>query len=451
MVIDHFKGDFPQIPQGSGIKNILNAALNAVLPDVAIKNHIQRDGNWLNFYSPTDPTHPIDSVDLGKIRKVRIVGIGKAAGPMAHAVVILLNGISFDGFLALKHPTDKLPPTIVQVVGGHPVPNEASLTAGQRMKTFLGHTQPDDLVLFLISGGGSALNTLPEANISLESVKKLTSDLLRSGATIQQINTIRKRIDQVKGGGLARMCGNGRIISLILSDVIGNPLDIIASGPTVQDGGTNEDALAILREYDLLNSTDLRILQYLSSQPGLDDLPHAFPDVQNIIIGDNDVALQAAAKQARLEGFETLVLPSKYNNEVRVVAEEFMAEASTFLSTLPMDQPFCVLAGGEPTVKMTGTGMGGRNQQLALLLSKRLENDRQIVVTLATDGEDGPTDAAGAIASIRFRMKGEELGLNINEFLQNNDAYHYFEGTQGLLRTGPTGTNVNDLLFLFGY
>ena len=450
MEVDFIKEGLTDIPQDLAVRKILNAAINSVLPEKVIAKHFKKVGNELLFFSREDAVNPIRSIKLNTLRTIKLVGIGKAAGKMAVAAARQLAGLDYVGLLVLKHKISGLPSEIEQVIGGHPVPNEGSLEAGKMMKAFLSDCHKDDLVIFLISGGGSALITLPEENISLGDIRELTSALLRCGATIQEMNTVRKQIDQVKGGGLAKWCGASQVISLILSDVIGNPLDIIASGPTVQDCGTRADALTCLQRYGLISTTPSNVINFLIKPELTGQPPTVFPDVLNIIIGDNDVALYAAAEQARMEGFATIPITEKFTAEVNIVAEDFWRKAEQEISRLPSGESYCILQGGEPTVKINGAGKGGRNQHLALLLVNKI-TPKQILLTLATDGEDGPTDAAGAVISVFTKQRAEMLNLNKNEFLQKNDSYHYLEETHSLLKTGPTGTNVNDLLVLIGF
>jgi glycerate 2-kinase len=449
MEVDFFKEGLADIPQDLVVRKILNAAINSVLPEKVISKHFRRVGNELMVFSREGVVRPIRSINLNSVRRIKLVGIGKAAGKMAVAASRQLAGLDYVGLLVLKHKFSGLPSEIEQVIGGHPVPNEGSLEAGKKMKAFLSDCHKDDLVIFLISGGGSALITLPEENITLGDIRELTSALLGCGATIQEMNTVRKQIDQVKGGGLAKWCGPSQVISLILSDVIGNPLDIIASGPTVFDGGTRANAMSCLERYNLLSTIPVNIINFLIKPEPMGQPPTTFPDVLNTIIGDNDVALYAAAEQANLEGFATILIPEKFTADVNIVAEDFWRKVEHEIRRLPSGESYCILQGGEPTVKINGAGKGGRNQHLALLLASKISSN-QILITLATDGEDGPTDAAGAVISMFTKQRADKLLLNEDGFLQKNDSYHYLEETHSLLKTGPTGTNVNDLLVLFG-
>jgi hydroxypyruvate reductase len=337
--------------------------------------------------------------------------------------------------------------TIIE--GGHPIPDARSLYAGQNVLDFVSSLQEDDTLVCLISGGGSALVTAPY--VPLEDLQTLTSLLLVSGARIDEINTLRRQLDRIKGGGLARAT-KAKIISLILSDVIGNPLEAIASGPTVPDPTTREDAIAILKKHDLEKQVPDSIYQLLtrmdSSLAG-DGGSSRWERVQNVIIGDNKLASQAALEQAEQEGFHAEVLTNELQGEAREVGVMLARELRVASTKLP--HPFCLIAGGETTVRVRGKGKGGRNQELALSAVRELAGlENVVLIALATDGDDGPTDAAGAVVTGESAHRAESLGLDAADYLSRNDAYPFFQTLGDLLKTGPTGTNVNDLIFLFG-
>lgn len=280
--------------------------------------------------------------------------------------------------------------------------------------------------------------------IPLEELQALTASLLASGTTINEINTIRRHLDRVKGGGLARAT-KAKIISLILSDVIGNPLEVIASGPTTPDPTTNKDALKILEKH-FASSHSLQSL--VSTLETLKPNDPTLSRVQNIIIGDNKLAAQAALEQAQREGFDAEILTNELQGEARdvgIMLAKKMREEATKRS-----RPFCLIAGGETTVTIKGNGKGGRNQELALAAVNELRDLKNVMlIALATDGEDGPTDAAGAVATGESAERAKRLGLSEADSLSRNDAFHFFESLGDLIRTHPTGTNVNDLIFLF--
>lgn len=381
------------------------------------------------------------------------LGIGKAAIPMMDG---LAARIPLAGGLAVTKFAPELNRESYAVIeGGHPVPDERSLHAGQRVLGFVSSLQEKDTLVCLISGGGSALVTAPY--VPLEDLQTLTTLLLSSGAPIDEINTLRRQLDRVKGGGLARATP-AKIISLILSDVIGNPLEAIASGPTVPDPTTKVDAIAILNKYNLEQKVPKSVLDVLLSVPSLAQHPRGMTlssngatiteRVQNIIIGDNKLAAQAAVKQAEEEGFQAEILTNELQGEARDVGRELAHHLREESSK--RTRPFCLIAGGETTVTIQGQGKGGRNQELALAAVSELSSvENVMLIALATDGDDGPTDAAGAVVTGESARRAETLGLDAAGYLSRNDAYSFFEQLGDPLKTGPSGTNVNDLVFLF--
>jgi|SRR5688572_8239413 len=406
------------------IQRILSAALKAVDPFEAVQKHLPN----------------LDGRVFG-------LGIGKAAIPMMDA---LAQRTPLSGGLAITKFASGLSPRLYSVIeSGHPVPDARSLHAGERVLGFVSSLQADDILVCLISGGGSALMTLPHEGITLDDMQAMTRALLACGARIDEINTIRRSLDRVKGGGLARAT-KARVISLILSDVIGNPLEAIASGPTAPDPSTGADALAILKKYDIAKLVSNSILQTLQAGNMLPDSRQQaveLRNVQNIIIGDNSIAARAALQQAQLEGFRAEVLANDLQGEARdvgvMLAETLRAETSKDV------HPFCLIAGGETTVTIKGKGKGGRNQELALSAVKELAGlENAMLVSLATDGDDGPTDAAGAVVTGESAQRAASLGLDAADYLARNDAYSFFNVLGDLLKTVPTGTNVNDLIFL---
>lgn len=404
------------------ILRILSAALEAVDPFQAVQNHLP----------------VLDGRVFG-------LGIGKAAVPMMEALagrIPLLGGLAVTKFApGLRRESF----TVME--GGHPVPNAHSLQAGERVLEFVSSLQEEDTLVCLISGGGSALVTAPY--VPLEDLQTLTSLLLSSGARIDEINILRRQLDRLKGGGLARAT-KANIVSLILSDVIGNPLEAIASGPTVPDPTTKEDALQVLRNYKLEKQAPNSILEAVESGsllPKMQEQALALHNVQNVIVGDNKLAARAALQQAEQEGFHAEVLTNELQGEARQVGRDLARRLRVDSST--KSRPFCLIAGGETTVTLHGDGKGGRNQELALAAVEELAGLQDVLlIALATDGDDGPTDAAGAVVTGESARRAEALGLQVDRYLSRNDAYPFFEALGDLLKTGPTGTNVNDLLFL---
>ncbi|MCR4406895.1 MAG: glycerate kinase [Anaerolineae bacterium] len=436
------------------IATIQAAALAAVAPDAAVKRQLYLEGDVL---CAGGRSYPLADYD-----RIFVVGGGKAGAPMAVAVEAVLGERITAGLVNVKHGYT-LPATAlsrIQIVeAGHPVPDEAGRQGAEHIAQMLTGLTERDLVLVLISGGGSALLTLPSPGISLSDVQTLTGILLRCGATINEINAVRKHISQIKGGQLARLAHPATVVALILSDVVGNPLDVIASGPTVPDPTTFAEAWAVLERYGITDevpdSITSRLRAGLAGQvpetPKPGDL--VFTRVQNVIVGSNEIAAQAVVDEAREQGFSALLLSTFIEGEAREVARVFAGIAKGMAEHgWPLKPPACLVAGGETTVTIRGRGKGGRNQELALAAALAIHGWQNVaVVGLATDGTDGPTDAAGAIAWGDTVTRARELGLDAAAYLANNDAYHFFQALGDLIITGPTNTNVNDLIFVFAF
>jgi hydroxypyruvate reductase len=408
--------------QDPRLLRILSAALEAVDPFSAVQTYLP----------------PVEGRVFG-------LAMGKAAVPMMDALV---ERIPLAGGLAVTKFAPERDRILYPVIeGGHPVPDARSLEAGERAMSFVSALNENDTLVCLISGGGSALVTAPD--VPLEDLQSLTSLLLSSGAPIDEINILRRQLDRIKGGGLAGAT-KAKVISLILSDVIGNPLEAIASGPTVPDPTTREDAMKILKKYELEKQVPDSILENLLVTEKLagDSCGSRIERVQNIIIGDNKLAARAASKQAEGEGFQSEILTNELQGEAREVGREMAQRLREDSST--RERPFCLIAGGETTVTIRGKGKGGRNQELALAAVDELSGLENVtLIALATDGDDGPTEAAGAVVTGDSAPRAESLGLNAEDALSRNDAYPFFEALGDLLKPGPTGTNVNDLVFLF--
>jgi hydroxypyruvate reductase len=339
---------------------------------------------------------------------------------------------------------------------GHPVPDERGVAASERLAALVEGLGEEDLALVLISGGGSALLTLPAAGLTLDDLRALTAALLRAGATIGELNTLRKHCTRLTGGQLARLAAPARVTTLIISDVVGSPLDVIASGPTTPDSTTFADAWAIVERYDLEAMLPAAVIAHL--QRGLDGTVAETPKpdqalwahVGNMVVAGNATAAETAVTAARARGFNAMLLTTFLEGEAREVGRVAAAVARELAERgAPLDPPALIVAGGETTVTLRGDGLGGRNQELALGAVEGLAGLRgTLLVTLATDGGDGPTDAAGAVASGETLRRARSLDLAPADFLRHNDAYHFFAALGDLLRPGPTLTNVNDLLFI---
>lgn len=437
---------------GMAAARVMAAALDAVDPALALRHHLRRDGDVLLAGE--------QRYNLAAIERVFVVGAGKASAAMLRAAAEVLGDALTAGIVVTKDvagPTAEVPPRCQLLNAGHPVPDARGPAAAAAIADLLADTSERDLLLALISGGGSALLTRPAPGISLDDLQALTRSLLACGASINEINSLRKHLDLVKGGGLARMAAPAAVVTLILSDVVGNALDVIASGPTVADRSSFADALAVLERYELLEQTPAAIRERLEAgragevdetlKPG----DPIFARVQNMLIGSNSQAAAAASAAAAAEGFQPLLLTTYLQGEAR--------EAGRFLAAVarevgehgrPVTRPCCIIAGGETTVTLRGDGRGGRNQELALGALRDFAGiANALLIALASDGDDGPTDAAGAVASGDSLARATAMGLDVNAALASNNAYPFFAALNDLLRPGPSGTNVNDLVFVF--
>ena len=427
-------------PFGNQISRILGASLQAVEPGQAVRRFVKREGKHLHI---ADQTYQLDSSD-----RITVLGLGKATQSMAHALLDILPPHTTRGLLIPKQIFPSSSPGFEVCAGGHPVPNQNSLIAGNKAREIASNLNEKDLLICLISGGGSALMTSPYPEIGLENLQALTQALLSCGARIDEINTLRRHLDRVKGGRIAESAVPARVAALILSDVVGNPLEAIASGPTAPDPSTKTDALNILEKYGLakkFKETIVSFLEQAAETPKPND--HIFSCVQNVLIGSNQLAAQAGLEQAQALGFHTKFLGDTWQGEARDVATQL---CSHLKENLP--RPFCLIAGGETTVTVRGNGRGGRNQELALATVIELKELEDVMfITLATDGEDGSTDTAGAVVTDETLQHAIHSGLDPTQFLDNNDSYSFFETLGDLIKTGPTGTNVNDLTFMFGF
>lgn len=431
-------------PRGDSITRILAAALEAVEPGEAVRRYISFEEENLSISG-----NPIEVKG-----KILVLGIGKASVAMTRSAVNLLGTRLYAGLVVTKHRPEIPVPGVEIIEGGHPIPDERSLAAGQRVEAFVRLLSADDLLICLISGGGSALITSPVGGVSLQDLQSLTASLLECGARIDEINMLRRQLDRVKGGGLARMASPARVVSLVLSDVVGNALEVIASGPTVPDPTAAEDALLILDRYGLRNRTSSTILKALKARPRIPiNDENLFSRIQNIIVGSNLLAAQAALKQAADEGFHPYLLRTDLQGEAREAARDLSIQVRWAWKTGdPVPRPACIIAGGETTVTIQGNGRGGRNTELALASVSELADFPDVMlVTLASDGEDGDTDSAGAVVTGDTWRQGMLLDMNATEFLNRNDSYSFFDKLDDLLKPGQTGTNVNDLTFLFTF
>lgn len=397
--------------------------------------------------------------DLSACRRVGLVSIGKAALPMAQSAVKSLGSIIKSGIVVSKVIPDNasvILPTMKILRGNHPIPGVESIQAAKEIIHYVGKFGKSDAILFLISGGASALVTHPVEGVSLEEIQQLTSLLMACGADIDEINTIRKHLDRLKGGQLAAFTAPAVGISLILSDVLGNRLDVIASGPTVPDPTTFHDALSILKKHNLTENVPESILSYLKNgeagkspeTPKPED--PIFSQNRAMVIGSLEQAMQAASCKATALGYQTELLPDLLTGEAKNVGSGL----STFLrmkarERKESDAPRCWIGGGETTVTLTGNGSGGRNQEVALAAVRELDGlHGATLITFATDGEDGRSPAAGAVVTGETCEKARQKGMDVDQFLANHDSYSFFKELECAIDIGSTGTNVNDLVVM---
>ncbi|MDM8528288.1 glycerate kinase [Anaerolineales bacterium HSG24] len=426
--------------------NIMRPALQAVDPETAI-----------NTYFDENPAL-VEQIQDGT-GNLYVIGAGKASAPMAVAVQTIFGSKIKAGRVIVKYGhTQPLPAesTISLIEAAHPVPDQAGLDATRDLTTMLQHTQAEDTVLCLISGGGSALFTQPADGLTLADLQQTNQILLGAGVPIQQINSIRKHLSAIKGGRLAELIAPATLYSLILSDVVGDPLAVIASGPTVPDPTRFADAWRIVEQYQLRHQLPATVVAHLQAgcTGTISDTPKPdnpiFANSHTAIIGSNRIAAQAAVSAAQNMGFEAQLLTTFVEGEAREVAQVMAGLAKGLArDESSMQRPACLILGGETTVTIQGDGLGGRNQEMALAVAIALQGWPNVLIAcLGTDGNDGPTPAAGAFADGETVIQATRLGLDAIEYLRYNNAYNFFNALDDLIITGPTNTNVNDLIII---
>lgn len=433
------------------ITPIVQAALDAADPEKCVRDYLKNEDGILHSGKK--------KYNLESYKRVFLIGAGKAAFSMAKEAAAILKGRITDGAIIVKYlPEEDGAPgeTGIKVLkGDHPVPGSGSLESTSELIRIVRQAGEEDFILFLLSGGASSLFTSPGDGVTLSDLQTLTGLLLASGADISEINTLRKHLDTVKGGGLARLAAPAELLVLVLSDVIGNPLDVIGSGPAAGDASTYSDCLKVLEKYSLMDRTPESILAALRAG-GKGRHPETvrpndplLQRVQHVIVGSLDQSARAAQAEAIDLGFQTQILTTAMTGEARERGKELgqlLARKKTEEKT-----PFCMIAGGETTVTIRGKGIGGRNLELALAAVEALAGVADAaLISLATDGDDGVSRAAGALVTGETMARAEELGIDPGDYLDNNDSFSFFQKVGGLLITGPTGTNVNDLVFLCG-
>ena len=425
---------------------ILNFSINSVKPGVLIKNNVSLTNNILTIKN--------HKYDISKFYHIYVTGAGKASAFMAKEMEKILGERISDGIVITKYGHTADCSKIKILEAGHPVVDENSLSATEELLLLLNKTGKYDLVIVLISGGGSSLMEALPKSISLNDLQKINESLLKCGASIEEINSVRKNLSLVKGGKLTSAIYPSNGVGLIISDIINDPIKDIASGPTVPQNINSNDAMNIIKRYNIQNELPKTVIEFLKSklmETSSNEKtisPIASTRITNIIIGNNKIALANAIETARESGFNTYLLSDKMHGEAKTVGKEIAAIIKKIIyENKPIRKPVCLLFGGETTVKLTGTGLGGRNQELVLAALLELQNVKAefSFLSCGTDGTDGPTDAAGALINNHSWKLAEQLGLNPEEFLINNDSYNFFNRINGLIKTGPTGTNVMDI------
>jgi hydroxypyruvate reductase len=410
---------------------IFRAALRAADPAAAIERTVGFDGRIL--------TAGRRKYDLNRFDRVQILGAGKASRAMAQALERMIGRRIKGGLVNVPDGGDAAVRRVNLNAAGHPMPDARGEAGARKIREIAKEAGPRDLLLCVISGGASALLPLPAPPLTLPAKQRLTRDLLASGATIHEMNTVRKHVSLIKGGQLAQAASRATMITFILSDVTGDDPATIGSGPTVPDPTTVEDARRILKQYGI------------DEPPGLHETPKVrLGRVRNMIIGSNKLALDAAARQAKELGYHVLLLSSFVEGETREVAKVHAAIAKEVLAHgRPVRRPACILSGGETTVTLRGQGKGGRNQEFVLAGALALEEwGPAVLFSAGTDGIDGPTDAAGALADSSLLGRARSIGLDPLAYLNANDSYTFFERLEALVKIGPTGTNVMDVRML---
>ncbi len=440
---------------------IFQAGLDRVDPYRMLVDHVQLEGSVMKVHLDERRY----SIDLGDYRRIFIIGAGKATAPMARAMERILGEYLDGGLIVVKYGHVEKLKKIEIVEADHPVPDESGRRGAERILSFADQADDSTLVLSLISGGGSALIPLPftwsDADgshaLSLEDKQLTTGLLLSCGADIEEINCIRKHLSMIKGGRLIERLAPARSVNFILSDVVGDALSSIASGVTCADPTTYSDAWRILEKYNIEEQIPGPVQEILKRGMA-GELPETVkPDskslslTENILIGTNLGALNAASEEARKRGYSVVRLTSRVVGEAREIAKMLAGIAidSAVQSTISAP-PVCILSGGEPVVQIRGAGKGGRNQEMALAYLMEIERHKSLCrevsfLAASTDGNDGPTDAAGAFADLELLAKARAAELDLSAYLARNDSYHFFDKIDGLLKTGPTNTNVCDL------
>jgi len=431
------------------VLEILEEGLKAADPKIAIKRNVILRNSTAVFGGKV-------KVDLSRFENIVVVGAGKASGGMAQAIEEIFRDRLTCGVVIIPRgiASNYVCKKIKLIEADHPVPTEKNIMAAEEIVSIIEkYSGENTLFICLISGGGSALLTMPRRGLTIEDMQELTRLLLKCGADITEINTVRKHLSEVKGGLLAKKAYPSRVVSLIISDVVGDPVEYIASGPTAPDSSTFRDAVEILRRYNVWDKVSDKVKSILlkGCRGEISETPKPgdpiFAKISNIIIASNKLSLEAMKKKCLALGLKPAILTSFLEGEARHVGRVLASIAKeTALHGSLVKPPCALLAGGETTVTVKGSGRGGRNQELVLGFALAVSGFRKIAfASIGSDGIDGVTDAAGAICDGYTIERGEKLGLDPYIFLEDNNTYEYFKKLNDLIFTGPTGTNVNDL------
>jgi len=428
---------------------IFKAAVAAANPMTLVQQHLHADIKNIQIGS--------HGIERSSINKFIVIAVGKAAAAMAAQSEQQLGKIITEGLCVTKYHHGLPLKKIKLIEAAHPIPDEKSLEAGAEILSLLKNLSGRDVVLVLLSGGASALmEDLPQG-CSLHDVQETVTSLIRCGASIHEINTVRKHTSKLKGGGLAKAAFPAQVHTLVLSDVVGDNLDVIGSGPTVPDTSTFNDAVTVLEKYKLWSAIPANIKRHLHKalNKEIAETPKAGDDIFNNcfirVIGSNKIALYAAAQEAKLSGYHTIIVKENADDNTEQLARTMVKQLLYYNEKLPA----CFLIGGETTLEVTGGGKGGRNQHFVLCALDEMFNNRDdnyknniTVLSGATDGTDGPTDAAGALADLEAYQDIPDLNRHLNQALAQFNSYHFFENHDGLIKTGPTQTNVMDIMLL---
>jgi glycerate 2-kinase len=428
----------------------MEAAINAANPRHLVQRTVRLGHGSLRVGSV--------KLSLAGYRRILVVGAGKASGYMGEELERILGSRITGGVVIVPEYLRPFPKgsRIEYRPGSHPIPSQMNIRAVEEMLRLVGKPKSDDLVIVLLSGGASALMESPVHGLRLADEQKMTSLLLKSGASIQEVNIVRKHISRVKGGRMAGLLKGSRVLTMIVSDVIGNELDAIGSGPTVPDSSTYKEALNVIEKYNLWSRIPSRVRVVVKQglkgmrpeTPKKND--SVFRQVTNLVIGTNRDSAEAAAASLKRAGYSTMILSTGLIGEAKEVGRVLSSLIKGVRKNgIPLSPPAALVCGGETTVTVRGRGIGGRNQEAALAGAIEIAGSKGLVLgSIATDGVDGPTPAAGALVDGSTAVRGSRRGLNARKYLDDNNSYGYFSKLGGLLVTGPTGTNVNDIMII---